>query len=318
MNYCTIFDSSYLSRGLACYKSLLNVEPDCHLYIFCLDMKCSEILLSEGLVNCTVLSPHDFEDAELLSIKSKRTRGEYAWTVKPFAIGYTFSRFKVDECSYIDSDLYFYAAPKLLSEHYHGYSAVLTPHNFSRLHDTSARNGIYCGQFVKFCNDELGNQLLKWWKERCSEWCYNKHEPGRFGDQKYLEYLALQPSVAVVDFAVLAAPWNIARYKFISQGAVILAEDCERTGFQPVIFFHFHGFKLLSRFAVDLGGYKVTKNALRQFYLPYARELLAVNRRIASRYGVKSIDWHRLELRLTGFLRAIRNWFVGRYRLVFL
>lgn len=315
MNYCTIFDSAYLTRGLLCYQSLRSVEPDSHLYIFCLDETSARVLTEERLANCTVVTLNDFECAELLSIKSMRTRGEYAWTAKPFAIKYVFSKFLVDECSYVDADLYFYAPPKRLSENLVQSSAVLTPHNFARRHDTSASNGVYCGQFIKFRNDRLGNELLNWWKEQCLRWCYNRHEEGRFGDQKYLEHLALQTSVAVADSAVMAAPWNIARYEFRSEDGEIWALDRETLQSQNVVFFHFHGFKLLYEGSLDLGGYRVSKSALTHFYFNYAKELKETNKRLALHYGVASIDAQRLQMGPIDMLRAVRNWLIGRYRI---
>lgn len=317
MNYCTIFDSKYLSRGLLCYESLLKAEPDCHLYIFCLDDECANILRSKSLVNCTILRPTDYEGEELLSIKSSRTRGEYAWTVKPFAITFVFSRFQVDECSYIDADLYFYSAPKLLTESLSAYSVVLTPHNFAKEHDTSESNGVYCGQFVTFRNDQSGNALLNWWKKKCFEWCYNRHEPGRFGDQKYLEHLALQPLVAVVNNFVLAAPWNLSRYDFFYRERVLFARDRVSLVSQPVVFYHFHGFKIPNKFTLDLAVFWAKNAALHYFYNDYANKLHELNNEIAQQHGVTSIDKQRAQMTLKNILRRGRDWLFGRYRLSF-
>lgn len=314
MNYCTIFDTAYTSRGLLCHKSLLNVEPDAHLYIFCLDIECATLLLAENLVNCTVLHPKEFECTELLAVKSKRSNGEYAWTVKPYAISYIFSKFNADECSYIDADLYFYAAPKILSGRFNKSSVILTPHNYSRTHDTSEMNGIYCAQFVKFRNDKAGNDLLMWWKERCLEWCYNRHEPGRFGDQKYLEQIALKRSVAAANSFCFAAPWNITRYRLKFQKSVLFAIDKETNEMNLVIFFHFHGLKLINRFSFDVGGYYIPTSTFSHFYRSYIGELREVNKYVYLKYGASSIDCRRPKLGIKNMFRAARSWLNRRYR----
>ena len=44
MNFCTLFDSYYLDKGLALYSSLEKVSEDFTLYVFCFDEDSYEIL----------------------------------------------------------------------------------------------------------------------------------------------------------------------------------------------------------------------------------------------------------------------------------
>lgn len=43
-NFCTLFDSYYLDKGIALYESLEKVCKDFHLYIFCFDKKAKSAL----------------------------------------------------------------------------------------------------------------------------------------------------------------------------------------------------------------------------------------------------------------------------------
>ena len=87
-NYCTLFDSNYLTRGLAMYKSLKEHCDAFHLYIFPFDNKCSDILKKLNLEKATIISLEDFEDDALLEVKSSRSRAEYCWTCTSSAILY--------------------------------------------------------------------------------------------------------------------------------------------------------------------------------------------------------------------------------------
>jgi len=74
LNFCTLFDSRYMSRGIAMYESLRAHCPDFHLYIFPFDDKCLEVLSKMNLEHVTLVPLPKLEDDQLLSVKSSRTR----------------------------------------------------------------------------------------------------------------------------------------------------------------------------------------------------------------------------------------------------
>ena len=49
MIFCTLFDSYYLDKGLALYRSLERVSKEFKLFVFCFDDKSFEILNSQNL-----------------------------------------------------------------------------------------------------------------------------------------------------------------------------------------------------------------------------------------------------------------------------
>ena len=55
MNFCTLFDSYYLDKGIALYRSLVRVTEDFTLYIFCFDDKSFEILNEMNFEHVVVL-----------------------------------------------------------------------------------------------------------------------------------------------------------------------------------------------------------------------------------------------------------------------
>ena len=122
-----------------------------------------------------------------------------------------------------------------------------------------------------FRNDTRGLACLTWWRERCLEWCGSIPEPGRFGDQKYLDDWPQRfEGVHVVQhFGANLAPWNIRNHNIARRGDHLLIETF------PVIFFHFHGFRrlTLSIYRIADGVYQLTAQQKTWLYDHYIDEL---------------------------------------------
>ena len=116
LTFCTLFDSNYLDKGLVLYESMSNVMENFKLYILAMDEKCEDILKDMNLSHSIVISLKEFEDEELLEIKSKRARAEYCWTCTASLIDYVLEKYKEEYCTYVDSDLYFFKNQQILIE----------------------------------------------------------------------------------------------------------------------------------------------------------------------------------------------------------
>ena len=116
LNFCTVFNIKYLTRGVAMYESLSEHCENFHLYIFCFDKATHEVLSQIKMANVTLIELVDFENDRLLSIKNKRSLAEYCWTSTPFTILYCIDNFDVDFCTYLDADIYFYSNPHLIQK----------------------------------------------------------------------------------------------------------------------------------------------------------------------------------------------------------
>ena len=261
-NYCTLFDSNYLTRGLAMYESLKKESDEFHLYIFAFDDRSNELLRKLNLEFVTVVSLQEFEDEELLALKSGRTSGEYCWTCTPSTIKYCIENYNLDACTYLDADLYFFSNPSILIEEMGEKSVLITEHRYTPEYDQSATSGIYCVQFMTFKNNTKGMKALNWWRESCNAWCYARFEDGKFGDQKYLDdWTTRFKGIHVLEnLGGGVAPWNVQQYDLSSHNF-------------NLIFYHFHGYKLLEDKKVDCGGYKLDKNDIDKLYRPYTKHL---------------------------------------------
>lgn len=235
MNFCTLFDSYYLNKGIATYLSLESVTDDFHLYVMAFDKDCYETLKGFGFKYMTVELVDDFETPELLAVKPTRTRAEYCWTCGSSIVYHFIIKYNLESLTYIDADMMFMSNPQILLDEIGDCSVGLSPH-FEIPENINA--GHFCVQFVYFKNNDDGMAALTWWKDRCIEWCFCRYEDGKFGDQKYLDYIP-EKFNGVHVFANRGcgvAPWNMHQYKY-SDGLSFLYQGVE----YQTVFFHMHG-----------------------------------------------------------------------------
>lgn len=261
-NYCTLFDSNYLTRGLAMYESLKKYSDNFHLYIFAFDDKSYNLLKKLDIKYVSVVSLREFEDEELLRVKNDRSTAEYCWTCTPSIIKYSIETYGLDSCTYLDADLYFYNNPSVLIDEMNNKSVLITEHRYTQIYDQSLTSGIYCVQFMTFKNDINGMNVLNWWRDSCNEWCYARLENGKFGDQKYLDdWTSRFEGIHVLqNLGGGVAPWNVQQY------------DLNDNNFK-LIFYHFHNYKFIETQKVELGSYKLDSNNIDILYKPYTKHL---------------------------------------------
>ena len=276
LNFCTLFDSAYLSRGVAMYQSLSKHCADFHLYVFAFNDACLRTLKAMNLPNLTVVSLEEFEDEELLRVKPYRSRAEYCWTCTASTVLYVLNNYKVDNCTYLDSDLYFFSSPQSLLNEMGENSVLITPHRYTPQYDQGWRTGIYCVQFVTFKKDERGLTVLNWWRNACLEWCYARFEEGRFGDQKYLDdWTTRFEGVFVLDNpGGGVAPWNMQQYAFARKDGKIEGTVLATRERFEVVFFHFHSLMFVSpSYFSPRPYYKRNDSVITELFNPYAKAI---------------------------------------------
>jgi hypothetical protein len=144
---------------------------------------------------------------------------------------------------------------------------------------------------------------MRWWQERCLEWCFARYENGKFGDQVYLDQwpTLFGDSVHIVrQVEKTLAPWNVRH--FASRSGARL---------DPV-FYHFHGLRLLAgRRARLFKFYDVGPegSAIYDTYLA----ALAKSYTQLSRAGIRT-PMHSLPHERYGWLRALGRRFKGTER----
>lgn len=259
-------------------RSLLTQDNQAYVYILAIDSETYQILTHLNLPNSEIILLSDFEDQELLDIKSSRTLGEYCWTITPSLIFYCLKKYDLPQVCYVDADLYFYHNPEVLLQEAGSKSILLSPHRYTQEYDQSKTSGIYCVQFMNFRNTPEGIEALTWWRNACIEWCYNRIEPNRFGDQKYLDdWPEKFSSVHVLKhLGGGVAPWNVQQYRFLDSKMLDYKMQNRQSELFDLVFYHFHGVKFYSNNNVDFGGYKLAPQIKSKIYLPYVKKILEI------------------------------------------
>lgn len=270
---------------------------DYMLWILCVDDEVYHILVTLNLINVRLLQLSTLETDELKRIKAIRTKGEYCWTLTPFAPRFVFeSDDSVARVTYIDADMWFRKNPAPIFKEFEASCSqvLITDHAYAPEYDHSATSGQYCVQFITFTRTG-GEVIRKWWEERCVEWCYARVEDGKFGDQKYLddwpERFAEQVHV-LKNKELLLAPWNATRFPY---GNACL--------------WHFHNLRLITNkksTRVLFGIFPLPKLTQVYIYQPYLQDIRKAIELLRS-FGFKPKSQSNISV-----FRQLKHWLYGR------
>lgn len=266
-HFVTLFDSLYLPQGLALHKSMLRNIDSFILWVLCVDEQACDALEKLNLCNVKILKLFELETEELLCVKQQRTRGEYCWTLTPFAPKFVFQADpSIKRVTYLDADLWFRRSPAPIFELFDksGGGVLLTDHSFSPEFDQSSIAGQYCVQFLVF-DRENGEIVRSDWEGKCLDWCFAKPEDGKFGDQKYLdEWPSKYKNIIYIllNKELILAPWNATRFPYGNS-----------------IAWHFQGLRIVRQafgrvnYKIILSNYPIPRPTIGHIYAPYLVDL---------------------------------------------
>jgi hypothetical protein len=260
-HYVTLFDSLFLPQGLALHLSMERYIKNYNLWILCVDDAAYNVLTRLNLPNVSLLQLSKLETTELLRVKPSRSKGEYCWTLSPFAPRFVFeANIDIKRVTYIDADIWFLKNPSPIFYEFDSSKkdVLITDHAYTPSRDKSATSGQYCVQFMIF-NRTGGESVRKWWEERCIEWCYSRSEDGKFGDQKYLDDwpVRFESNVHVLtNKEYTLAPWNAERFPYSSS-----------------VIYHFHALRIVNEHEVNIGDYQLPKILIIEVYKKYLIDL---------------------------------------------
>jgi hypothetical protein len=206
----------------------------------------------------------------------------------------------------MDADLFFFNSPIPLYDEIGAHSIAIIEHRFPpNLRNSAKKNGIYNVGWLAFKRNEHALACLRWWRERCIEWCYDRIEEGRYADQKYLDTWPDRfPGVVVLRHkGANLAPWNVANYKIREDGGRVWVDE------QPLIFFHFHLLKKVNPWLYNhnlaVYGVRKSRTILRSIYVPYFASLFNASQEL-SPFLEASVDSVRYQTKESAASQQVR------------
>jgi hypothetical protein len=306
-------------------RSLRRFLPDAVIWVLCLDDAAESILIRKQEPGIRIISNRAFEasDPELVAAKRDgRSLIEYYFSTKPSLVAYVFNHApEVDFVSYVDADIWFFGDPTPFFEEAGDAPVLLTPHRFSSRIAHMVSWGFFNAGWLSFRRSQDGMACLEWWRQRCIEWCRDWIDEAndRNGDQRYLnQFPRLFPQThASSHKGANLAPWNIGDVNLTLQNGEISVDG------RPLVFFHFHGIKLLAfnvyRTAHDAYCAPLNRMMCEVLYRPYIGELRRIDRELAPLMPPKTKsplrrgapEGFRLRAEARHLFRLARAWWRG-------
>jgi hypothetical protein len=304
-HYCTLFNFDYLPQGLVLHQSLCIHDPKAALWVLCMDEKVEAALRKLNLPSVRLI-PLTFVESrfpQLLNIKASRKIGEYCWTLTPFLPQIVLENSPTTKrVTYLDSDLFFLSSPAPIFNEFEsdGKSVLITEHNYGSDCDKTTECGRFCVQFIPFRNNAEALQILNFWQGQCLEWCFDRLEPGRYGDQLYLDIwpLKFEPFVHILrNNDLVMGPWND-----------------RRKPTDDAVFYHMSTFRIWSNGLIRYyAGFGISREIFQGIHLKYERvfvNMLATLQLRKIEYRLPAIPrgWIYLRRRMKNTLLQKEKW----------
>jgi len=277
MIFCTLFNKLYLPQGIALYRSLeRTAEGGFILYVLCMDDLSAHALARLNFPHLRIIRLEEIEDDALRAARANRSIAEFCWTcTTPLLLHVLDLHPPGTVVTYVDADIRFFSDPSAILAELGDRSIFIHEHDFAPEHIHYLPAGRFNVGAAAFRNDDEGRACLERWKAQCLDDCAVDLAAGKCGDQHYLDEWPQLYSGLVISKnpGVGRGPWNITKnHVELDQGKVTV------DGW-PVVFYHYHGLRILRpRLAVTPvfmanGNYLLDPNVVRTIYRPYVSDL---------------------------------------------
>ncbi len=238
-----------MAQALSLAESLKKNQPNSSLTIGLVDKKSSEIDYDN--FSCQVIEASEIGVPDFDSLWKKYDIIEFNTAVKPFFFKYLIQKHTEENIFiYLDPDTYLFNNFSSFEEDINNASIVLTPHIYQTVkgilnkvyekENIFLNFGIYnLGFLAVNTNFEETTDILNWWGDRTLEYCYIQPEKGLFTDQIWFNFAPIffKHTKITRHKGLNVAPWNI------HERNIIVKEDTYFVENNPLVFWHFSGFR---------------------------------------------------------------------------
>lgn len=252
----TIVAKNYIGLGQILGKSLCEHNPEIDFRIYVSDEFetvpdniPNEVIIAKDVIKD--ISPEQWTD---MAFKYDLT--EFCTSIKPFCFEHVFAD-GYDKAYYFDPDIFVFSSIGEISKSLDNHSMTLTPQiagihvNYTGEHPEWAMNvnGIFNLGFCGIRNNQWGNLVVQWWKERLRDNAFTDRSVGEFTDQKWMDWIPgfLGDQLYVQkSLGMNLAPWNYFEREVIrdEKGEWIVKFRTENTPQRRdiLVFIHFAGY----------------------------------------------------------------------------
>lgn len=280
-HYCTLFNLKYAAKGLALYESLArHSSEDFMLHVVPMDDNTWQFMqrTKELRPNAINYRPYEIFNSRFDRAAQSRELPFRCFMAAPWILHQIMEFCDIDELTYLDADIAFYADPKIAHDEIGDNSVAIVPHRFMP-HDVArlSPNGWFNVSWVTIKRDKWGMPILSRWREQTLEKCDRES----CGDQKYLNEWPTfwnEDGGGVHIFeheGIGVAPWNAMAYRFLPGPQIALQKGA---GFgtwdkKDVVFYHYHELQRREKNDYQLTGYPLPDACKELLYKPYIAQL---------------------------------------------
>ena len=240
----TIVANNYLASAVTLCDSLKK-NDNLDLYIVLVDGKLDTIDYTKYSYN--ILEAQQMNIPRFYEMAYKYNVVEFSTALKPFALDYLIDKY--ESVYYVDPDICFFESFDNVEQQLGEHTAILTPHLVDGRNEqwddsvatTCMRCGVYNLGFIGVNNCDEGKALLKWWKERLTDFCYNNMI--FYTDQKWANIMpALFNDVYISkDIGFNVAEWNLSERNIVYEQEKYWVYNKREK--RPLSFYHFSSYK---------------------------------------------------------------------------
>lgn len=298
INFTTYFDKNYQHKFYTLYKSLELNCKNFHVYAFYLgENEIDETLEKTQNVTFISLAKLEYQYPDLYYAKKNRSIVEYYFTLTPFICRYIFEVFKLNQITYLDSDLFFFNNPENLYNFIEQSSSeiFITEHDNKKFEKKYGRFNV---GWIVFKNKLNANKCLYDWGKNCIHWCFDDIKKDKFADQKYLDkWIEDYENVFIVnDHLINIGPWNFNK--------ITLSNS------DNLISFHFHNLNIVYEyfFITNISSFHnlsmINKNLIKKIYSKYVK-LHIINQNLFPNLNIIKIRSQKLKNKIRRLLKFV-------------